>query len=546
MAYNPYSAINNVYKLKQQWVDADDAGDTYRKNEAAQKAQKYYSELESSGYADVAAELKASDVGRAKEITDKWATMGKTKTRDYLYDLGKGHGMSKSDVDKIIGWDNRTGNVIIGGQNIGAPDVEIDGVSYWGDTSKLDKAFKNYIDRTGTVRAPTTAVNQENEKLFGRYGEEWEDLKTTNPFTTEAAKAILAKYDLAGLQERDNQVAANAGNNGGNIDSFAAANALRQQAGLVSQGQTVVLDDHYRKLEHARQLLSDMGANIERVFSEDQTAQNNDVARKSEVANISGYTPTEWTIKNDPMLSTYLDENGHIKPEYEDWDWQSFVNKAKANGDTELARKYAIIRGIKINDNLGKYGQYAQEGDIAYMSPQKTEPARQFDEQVAAGDRAIQAGNQATIDQINANADAEVKVIGANTDAQKEVIGANTESEKEIINANTDAALKIGTTEDETVNYDALNTLISMFTPADIGPRNFILEVIKPLYESGTDVPEGVLQSLLVDNAEEYNIDVEDARKIFHAFGFYNTDWLDDFEDRTGEEQYMGMKAKGT
>lgn len=386
MAYNPYSAVNAIYKLKGQWDNANNAGDTTTKNNLAAKAQQYYKQLRSNGYGDIADELTASNYSQAKAINDKWAKMGKTPTRDYLYSLGQSYGMSSSDVDKLIGWDNQTGEVSLGGKKIGTPDTVVDGVSYWSDTSVLDNAFNDYINRSGTVRSNSKAVNQENEKLFAKYNQEYEDLKNTNPFETETGKAILAKYNLAGLQGRNNEVASGAGSNGGNIDSFAAANALRQQSSLINQGQMAALEAHNQKLEHARALLSDMGVNIDRVFNEDETAKNNDVARKSEIASVSGYTPDEWVASNNP----YLNDDGTIKDEYKNTDFAAVMANAKAAGNTNAYNAAAVARYYKIMSNYGLYGKY-DDGNYVVPGLKQTEAAREFDEQIAAADRALAA-----------------------------------------------------------------------------------------------------------------------------------------------------------
>lgn len=382
MAYNPQTAISKIYNLKGLWEEANNSGNETKKNDAAAKAREYYNQLRDNGYADVADALTASNYSQAKAINDKWAKTGKTATRDYMYSLGKSRGMSESDVDKLISWDNQSGEVSFGGKKIGAPDAVVDGVSYWADTSVLDNAFNDYISRSGTTRSKSVAVDQENEDLFAKYRQEYDDLKSTNPFTTEEAKAILAKYDLAGLQGRDNAVAENAPSNGGNIDSFAAANALRQQSALVSQGQTAVLEAYQQKLDHARALLSDMGVNIDRVFNQDETvknrefeqgetAKNNDVANKLKIASATGTPPIEWVLQNDPFYKNFVDENGKLTKEAEALDFQALINDAKAKGNTELANKYAYLRGLKIYGNLGKYGQYLSEGDVA-ASPSQT------------------------------------------------------------------------------------------------------------------------------------------------------------------------------
>lgn len=538
MAYNPYSAVNAIYKLKGQWDSANNAGDTATKNSVAAKAQEYYKQLRSNGYGDIADQLTASNYAQAKSINDKWAKMGKTSTRDYLYSLGQSKGMSQTDVDKLISWDNLTGEVSFGGKKIGTPDSVVDGVSYWSDTSVLDNAFNDYISRSGTVRSPSTAVNQENEKLFAKYNQEYEDLKKTNPFETETGKAILAKYDLAGLQGRDNEVADNAGSNGGNIDSFAAANALRQQSSLINQGQMVALDAHQQKLDHARALLSDMGINIDRVFNQDETAKNNDVARKSEQAAVSGYTPAEWAIQNDAFLKNFVDENGKLKAEYNDTDFQELINNAKAQGNTELANKYAILRGLKIFGNFSEYGKYLNQGDVSYIQPQRTADYDLTKQQIESAEKIAKGDNDTKLTLADKEAASALNQINAQVQGEKEVIAETA---------------KYQTSGDD---YAAYNVLLSMWPVGETEKRAFIEGFIKPIYEGKeTITPEG-LKQLILTNTEKYNIDVDDATKICQAFDV-STDWLNQYRDRTKDDgsvtwydesshegQYGGMVKK--
>lgn len=380
---NPFKYIGDVYNAKVGYGNATTDEERKAYQDKANAARKWLSD---NDYKDVAAAISAegATADDVKKYMTAYGKTGKTPTRDYYYSLGKKYGLSSNDVDKIISWDDDSGQVYLGGKLVGTPDAVVDGVSYWGDTSVLDKSFEDYASRTGLTRTAENQVSQENESLFAKYNQEYEDLKKTNPFTTEEAKAILAKYDLAGLQGRDNAVASNAGSNGGNIDSFAAANAMRQQAALVNQGQMAVLEAHQQKLDHARALLSDMGVNIDRVFNQDETvknrefeqsetAKNNKVARDSEIARVSGYNNLEWTIANDPVYSTYLNPDGTLKEKYKNnTDFQALYEKAIADGDTELADKYAAIRTAKANTFYDEYRWALNSGANGYIKPQRT------------------------------------------------------------------------------------------------------------------------------------------------------------------------------
>lgn len=401
MAYNPYTDVNSIYKLKGEWDAADKRGDAAAKNDAAAKAKEYYSRLKQNGYENAANELSASDYTRAKAVKDKWAKFGKTSASDYFYSLGKSRGMSKADVDGLLGYDADTGELSFGGKKLGAPDAYVNGTAYFTDTKPLDTAFDDYTSRSGSVRARASAVNAENENLFKKYNREYEDLKNENPFTTEVGRSILSKYDLAALQGRDNQAAGGAADNGGNIDSFAAANALRQQAALISQGQTAALEAHKQKLDHARALLSDMGVNIDRVFNQEETAKNNQLARDVQTSEVTGTVPQSM-LYDSPLYSRFFNSDGTLKNP--DIDYKAEIEKADAAGNAELARVLRAARGAKIYGDFAKYGKYAADGDYTLPGSTPTEAARRFDAQLTAereNQKAqLAAERQNTLDQI--------------------------------------------------------------------------------------------------------------------------------------------------
>ena len=575
MAYSPYNAVNAIYKLKGQWDSANKSGDETKKNEAAQKAQSYYNELRRNGYGSVADELTASDYAAAKSINDYYAKTGRTATRPYFYTLGKSKGLSESDIDKLIGWDNTTGEITFGGKNIGKPDSVVDGTSYWSDTSVLDKAFNDYVDKTGLTRSKETAVNQENEKLFAKYNQEYEDLKNTNPFETDTAKAILAKYDLAGLQGRDNQVASGAGSNGGNIDSFAAANALRQQSALVNKGQMVVLEEHQQKLDHARALLSDMGVNIDRVFNEGETEKNNQVSRDVATSEVTGVVPTSMLYQM-PYYSQFFNTDGTLKNP--DIDYKAEIEKAEAAGNTELAKVLRAARGVKIFSDYGKYGQYA-DGDYSVPGTKITESARQFNEQIAQADRALEAEKsegaaerQNKLDQITTAAKYGTTTSGKTptkttgmTLAQATAAlkgGELSQAAIDVYNANHRASYttenpppiyKPATTKGDTpgwadggsgdtpeTDYEAkLNTV---YNDSSKTVKDYIRNKLKPLITENS-VTEEELRNHLINNSKDYDLEVKDIKAICEALDV-DSMWVDNYKNSGLFGWGSGVKEK--
>ena len=407
MAFNPYNAINQIYKYKGQWADANKNGDENKKNDAAKKAQEYYAQLRSNNYGDVADELAGSDYEKSKYINDYYAKTGRTETRPYLYSAGKKYGLSQTDIDNLLQYDNDTGEIRFGGKNIGKPDAVVDGTSYWGDTSVLDNAVTDYTSRSGISQPKSVSVAQENDSLFKKYNQEYEDLKNTNPFTTDEAKAILAKYDLAGLQGRDNAAASGSSSNGGNIDSFSAANALRQQSALVNQGQQAVLTAYQQKLDNARNLLADMGVNIDRVYNQDETTKNNDLSRDIAASELTGNVHPNLQYVNNPFFNkdgTLINEN---------IDYQSIIDNnseklknatnASEKADLEATIKYAKqARAYKMQNNPA-YAKYANT--ISLYAPDETADYKLSKEQLASNERIADKANQNQLDILQKQSD---------------------------------------------------------------------------------------------------------------------------------------------
>lgn len=356
MAYNPYQDIQKVYNAKVNWNKATTDEERKRQNEIASAARK---NLEAYGYSDVAGQISASgaDATAARKILERYAPKTTTTTTPTTIKATTvPDSTTLTNPELITTNNNETRNKIN---------------QLWG-TQTSDR-----------------------DTMTGKYNK-LESTAYANPFETAEGKAIIGKYDLEAMQGRNNELAGGSASNGGNIDSFAAANALRQQAALTAKGQMVALDAHNNKINNVKGILADLGVYLQnqdkgmqttigiqqeegqRLFENDQTAKNNEVARLAEQANVTGYTPTEWTIKNDAVYSQFLNPDGTFKKEMEGTDIQALINSTT---DADTKKKLAVVRAKKMLGNYGQFGQYANQGDVAFMTPQQTEAGRQFDKQ---------------------------------------------------------------------------------------------------------------------------------------------------------------------
>ena len=477
--YNPYSDIQKVYNAKVAWNNATTDEERKRQNEIAASARKT---LESYGYGDVANQISASgaDATAARKIMEKYSSTTPTTS------------VVKS-------------------------------------ATPITSGNRNTLNKNSTTASEL--VSQQNKELFKKLSEEYDDLKETNPFETDTAKAVLEKYDLAGLQGRDNAVASVGASNGGNIDSFAAANALRQQASLVNQGQMVVLEEHQQKLDHARNLLADMGVHIDRVYNQDETSKNNDVARKSEIASVTGNVPREWTYENN----IYLNSDGTVRQEYlsDEFDstggFTTIINNAKSRlatttDPTERANLQATInyatqaKALKTFSSP-KYSKYSHE--VESVAPQKTADYDLTDKQIQSAEKIALGEAQSNALSEAAKADAEYQK--AYLGYMGDVYTADKKYEKE--KADDDFVNNAITTHGNLINH--FRNITGGGTVATFVDKFFTPDS-KGMY-GGMSEDAAIL--CIEQNIHRYNIDKADAEKICDELGI-NKSWLDDYRER--------------
>ncbi|MCH5213318.1 MAG: hypothetical protein J1G06_09895 [Oscillospiraceae bacterium] len=283
--YNPYADIQKIYDYKNNWQQANKNKNQSGMKTATEEAKKYYASLRNNGYSNVADSLAKSNYDQSKAIHDYYAMFGKTATRPYLYSKAEAYGKTQADVDKLINWNDATGQITFGGQLIGTPDtISSTGVSYWNDTSALDKAFEAEAKNRGWTR---TSNNLYNENIQGATDMNNAAAASINSYDTQSQKDISAAsgfipaalemyrnlgqnrqaqfnyanqdvtktdewkaawnnivpdYKYASDQAALNAAADAASTNSGNIDSFAAANARRQREASLAKGQRLAAE----------------------------------------------------------------------------------------------------------------------------------------------------------------------------------------------------------------------------------------------------------------------------------------------------------------
>ncbi len=541
MAYDANKIAQKIIELKNGWATAYSEGDQQKANQIGQNARQYYDQLIQNGDKALASGLEARDNTQAPEFVNQYmATKDKNAIRPYLYGKAQKYGLSTDDVDKALSFDETTGQVSLNGKNIGTPYSIVDGVSYW-DSKTLDNAWDDYVNSSGLTRQSKDYVSQENEnisnkmnKLYDMSIEDSNDVINEikkNPYTSDVGKSILAGYNLQGLQAGYNTAGSVAANNGGNIDSFAAANAMRQQAALTNQGRQAVLDYYNsyvgnlsaetdNKLNRARNILSDLGVNVDRVwgqtkdqFDMDETAKNNDVSRNAAIAEITGYVPNQWLVKDNP----YFDENGKlIDP---NMDYQAIMETAKANGDDKTYLNASAARFYKVMSDPEKYREYTNEKPLIspgleINSNRESAKDRQSSKEITQmgldSDYAINKMNNETAQQqIAAEAATAQAQAEAELEASKAETAAGLEASKYTADSNTaQAQIKADSEKyaiDKQLESDSVNIQNEQVNGKfKVGNKELTIDEISEGLNNGT------IQKVQYDNNKVYFVDMED------------------------------------
>ena len=455
---------NSILNKKKQYQDFMDKGDTVGAENVAKSAQGDYDWLKSNGYAGVADTLSKQNYAQAAQS----AKSGKVGVRNYLEKLGATYGMDSGKVGSLLNYNNDTGEVSVGGVNLGVP-TEIGGTTY-AKSDDLDSAWSKAMKKLGYSQNPdiqygkatsdTLDYISENRDLTKKFHDEYlqrsdaldDATLNKNPWDTEWGKAIMGQYNFNGNNAAKNELAGRAASNGGNIDSYAAANAQRQQLAYTNAGNAAVLENWMQrlgvlgenldrlkgeqdnKLSHLENSVTQNMQAAQMIFDNNETKKNNQVDNLVKQADVTGYIPREWNYANNQ----YFNSDGTLaKP---DTDYMAIINTAteklkntnlsdsersaweKTLRDASAARNYKINQ-LGYSDNGQITPNYSQEQTAAMRD---NAASRESAERISLGeqDAAVNAANteaaikQYEIDQNNA------------TEIQKALIEAETEVKK--------------------------------------------------------------------------------------------------------------------
>ena len=370
--FNVENAIKNILDYKIGWHQADKTGDNEAKERYANLAKRWYSELENNGYSDVATTLhNTNDVGAQSFYNSyiKNNTVDTTKPTE--------------NVDTV---------------KTEMPDQL--------DTSTAD----------GMIQDTYNVQRSNRGTLLGKYDTLEDYNYNYNPYDSDKGKSIMANYQYQGKVASDNAVASGGASNGGNIDSYASANANRQQIAFTNAGNQAILDDFNARVNNARGILNDMGVNMtesdksmqttiglkqneeQRQFDNSETSKNNEVARGVETSKVTGYVPESMSYKNNPYFNTdgtlanpEIDYSQIITNAREalktETDPQRRANLEQTIKDATQARAYKIL-------HVDGYSEWASTMET--VAPDRTADYTLADEEIKSTERMNSENNETT------------------------------------------------------------------------------------------------------------------------------------------------------
>ena len=279
--YNPYEDAKNILKNKGNYHTAKQMGTNYEQYKEA--AKPYYQNLRFNGYGDLADQLEASDFIQAQEIFK--GLKPDTTVDDYFADLYNKTAetqstpkMSQAAEDMWNAWNNT--NTMLNGN-----EIKYD--SNGNVVSGLN------VDHYNTGRNQLGYLNNFDV--------------TEQPYY----QGIMNSFQLLGDNAARGEQAAGAANNAGNIDSYAQANANRQQLAFTTKGIEAALAAANQNQQNWQTLydsmtghLNNMGNQNANVLNAYQNVYSTDsLERQNALNTAAGLAMQEMQNKIDKYLA---------------------------------------------------------------------------------------------------------------------------------------------------------------------------------------------------------------------------------------------------
>lgn len=402
--YNPYNAVKKISELKGNYHTQKELGGDYKQYQ--QNAIPYYNELADNGYRAVADELTMSDYTKSLDILRRFKPDEEFGV-DAIY-----NGIVNSAAD------------IAGGKTVPKTSDAVQKIlDSFGRTDDLLNG-KITTDANGNV---TGGLN------IDHYNEGKSQLDRINNFdyTKESYfDPIMSTYKLKGEDAAKGALAGGASSNGGNIDSYAAANANRQQLAFTNAGHEAARaaaqqnHDNWQKLyDSMGGHLTEMGAiNSENLGTAANMHATDSAERQNAMKTAAGLADSEAVRRAEAYLAKLADDTTRYGIDAD-------ILKNRENNAATLANSEATRQLEKylaeLTDSTTRYGI---DAEVGMNSANNQAALEQLMAEISA-QLQMNADDNATT---RYGVDAEVGMNSANNAAALEQLMAQIDGNKEL------------------------------------------------------------------------------------------------------------------
>lgn len=352
--YNPYDDVKAITEYKGNYHTAKELGGDY--NQWHQKAAENYTNLINNGYKDLADELTASDYTKSLDVLKRYQP---TTLYDDYYSQVTGDLIEESKSPKL--------------------------------SESAQKLFDSYYGTDSTLNGEITTDSNGNVVTglnIDHYNTGKNQLDYLNNFDVTAQPyydGIMQKYQLLGGNAAQGELASGASSNSGNIDSFAQANANRQQLAFTTAGVEAALAAANQNQANWQNVYDRMTAHLGTMG--DQNNQKlgyatdiyaTDSAERQNALNASA-TLAKQEMEN--KINKYLADMGYDETVYTT---DSAERQNQLNAEVEKENAYQQYLAALAEVDASKYG-YDVEKQIADAELKAAEQQWLAEQQLASG-----------------------------------------------------------------------------------------------------------------------------------------------------------------